>query len=954
LGRDREPGDLRRLDSWCESSPASGEHAELLRALHCSKPAAVPRMTQGKAAFPKVGDEFLGFKLVGELGRGAFGRVYLAQQGDLADRPVALKLSTEILSESRKLARLQHTNIVPVYSVHQSGPLQAVCMPYFGSTTLDDVLLHLTRYQTMPASGKGLVSTLQERKSRTRFGADGPARAGSKSTPPGSSLGTRTADTALRPEEANTAAAEEGPAETLKMLEGLPYVDAVLWIGAKLADGLAHAHERGILHRDLKPANVLLTDDGQPMLLDFNLSAEAGAPAALVGGTLPYMAPEHLEAFQGQRRVVDARADVYALGVMLFELLTGRPPFGRHTGPMALVLRAMTHERQQPPPSVRHSNLAVSPAATAIVRKCLEPDLSRRYQSARDLHEDLERQLSHRPLRYAPDRSPGERLTKWARRNPRLSSSTTVALAAALLVGLLALGLVVRGQRLVLLETLSALNGFREDLAEARLGLTAHGRDLAQQAEGRAAARRALARYQVLERDDWQATAAYRNLTDGERERVPEEVGELLLLLAREANREGGSPEDALPYEEGAQTALRFNCRAESCYSVYQVPRALWAQRAEVLQSLGQLGEAQRLRDLAVRTPVRGAWDHYLLAREEAAQGRFADALVELHHAVAEDPRNFPAWYMMGVCALDGFGDHFGRGAEAVAHFTTCIALRPKFHGAYFNRGLAHLRLRHFAEAEADFSRALQLRPDWPDAYVHRARARQELRQYHDALADFDLALEGSTPSTRVFFLRAQVRLQLGDEDGARRDREEGLRREPADEEGWVARGIARLPGDAPGALADFRRAVQVNPRSLAGLHNQAHVLSEYLGRTGDALKVLDRVLELYPDLVPAYGGRGVLRARLGERAGALADARAALQRDSGSETLYQVACIYALTSRQETKDRPEALRLLTQALQPGYGLDLLETDSDLEPLRTDPQFRELLKAARTLRKNRP
>src|SRR5207247_3990759 len=122
------------------------------------------------------------------------------------------------------------------------------------------------------------------------------------------------------------------PPATLKRLEGFTYVEAVVWLGCCLADGLAHAHERGILHRDLKPANVLLTDDGQPMLLDFNLSEDVklrgSVAAARMGGTLPYMAPEQLQAFQDQRRVsFDGRSDIYALGVLLFELLTGRHPF---------------------------------------------------------------------------------------------------------------------------------------------------------------------------------------------------------------------------------------------------------------------------------------------------------------------------------------------------------------------------------------------------------------------------------------------------------------------------------------------------------------------------------------------------------------------------------------------------------------------------------------------------
>src|SRR5262249_24979605 len=139
---------------------------------------------------------------------------------------------------------------------------------------------------------------------------------------------------------------------TLKMLESLTYVDAVLWIAARLADGLSHAHERGILHRDLKPANILLTEDGQPMLLDFNLSrdrkARGGAAAASIGGTLPYMAPEHLEAFCGKRSTVDERSDLFSLGVILYELLAGKTPFASTGGVSRSVLEKMIADRHEP------------------------------------------------------------------------------------------------------------------------------------------------------------------------------------------------------------------------------------------------------------------------------------------------------------------------------------------------------------------------------------------------------------------------------------------------------------------------------------------------------------------------------------------------------------------------------------------------------------------------------
>src|SRR5262249_9142922 len=157
---------------------------------------------------------------------------------------------------------LQHTNIVPVYSVHRTGPLQVLCMPYFGATTLAVVVRELRQLPAPPSEGRWLFELLQ----RCSEGDSG-----TRAFPPVSGS----------------------------------FLAAVLGLAARLADGLAYAHERGVLHQDLKPANVLLGDDGTPMLLDFNLAHDsairAGAGSDLVGGTLPYMAPEHLEAFRDGR-----------------------------------------------------------------------------------------------------------------------------------------------------------------------------------------------------------------------------------------------------------------------------------------------------------------------------------------------------------------------------------------------------------------------------------------------------------------------------------------------------------------------------------------------------------------------------------------------------------------------------------------------------------------------------
>ena len=268
------------------------------------------RLTAAAHGVPQVGERCFGFELVEQLGEGKFSRVYLARQANLANRLVVVKITTDLWAESERLARLQHTNIVPIYSVHQQALLQAVCMPFFGRQTLADVLQR---------------------------------------------MGDRTPLVASEVVELFTDAAQVVAAHSAlrTYLQGLSYEQLCLWIAARVADGLSHAHERGILHRDLKPANILMTEEGQPMILDFNLSEDmvaGGTASLLVGGTLPYMSPEHLQAVSSGSHV-DLRGDIYSLGVILFQMLTGRLPFSVRGGSIDAVLPSMIAERSSPPPS---------------------------------------------------------------------------------------------------------------------------------------------------------------------------------------------------------------------------------------------------------------------------------------------------------------------------------------------------------------------------------------------------------------------------------------------------------------------------------------------------------------------------------------------------------------------------------------------------------------------------
>lgn len=321
---------------------------------------------------PAVGSEILGYLLLAELGRGSFGRVFLARQLTCPGRLVVLKLADDVREETQILAQLRHPNIVPVDSVLQSGRFQAVCMPFLGATTLEHVLQRLKNSKQLPSSGEFLQHCLKsslELTEREPVSKDRSAKASS----PGLVL---------------------APAQSFHR-QG--YVETVLWMGARLADGLAHAHTKGVVHRDLKPANILLSDSGQPMLLDFNLAQDIRSQRKeeLVGGTLAYMAPEQIAAFRDGSVSADPRSDLYALGIVLTELLTGRHPFPvKDNHPLRALDQAMA-ERQQAPPALCCFNAAVPPAVESILCRCLNPNPGQRYQSADELRKELERQNSN-------------------------------------------------------------------------------------------------------------------------------------------------------------------------------------------------------------------------------------------------------------------------------------------------------------------------------------------------------------------------------------------------------------------------------------------------------------------------------------------------------------------------------------------------------------------------------
>ncbi len=224
-----------------------------------------------------------------------------------------------------------------------------------------------------------------------------------------------------------------------------------------ISSALDHAHGQGVIHRDLKPSNVMIDDNGQPHIMDFGLAKREAEEVTMttdgqILGTPAYMSPEQAS---GRSAWVDRRADIYSLGVIIFELLTGELPFRGNA-------QMQVHQRLNgDAPNARSLNRHIPLDLATICAKCLEQAEGNRYQTAQALGEDLQRFLDKLPIKARP-LSPPQRLVRWAQRQPL--HATLAGLLLLLAVGGPTVALVIERQR----ARLDALVGEKDNLIEAR------------------------------------------------------------------------------------------------------------------------------------------------------------------------------------------------------------------------------------------------------------------------------------------------------------------------------------------------------------------------------------------------------------------------------------------------------------------------------------------------------
>jgi eukaryotic-like serine/threonine-protein kinase len=684
------------------------------------------------------------------------------------------------------------------------------------------------------------------------------------------------------------------PGETLKdrlAREGALPVKEALAIARQIISGLASAHEAGIVHRDLKPGNVMLLPDGTVKVLDFGLAkirdiSLTKSHAAL--GTIAYIAPEQIRS-----EPVDARTDLWSMGVMLYEMLTGALPFhGEHE---VSVIHAILHEE---PPRASRRNPKVSPACDVLVDTLLQKDIRDRYRSAAELLDDITKleegdSLAHRTGLWS-------RIPRWRR------SRRTIAAAAA--VALLAGGALswYGYQRSTMVAAADAgpvraiaVLPFVDDDGNATDDHMAAGIELTALLE-RAPGIRLVARSSA-------AALQQRGLS-------PREIGRQLgvgHLVQGRIRIESDSFRLAVSVTRVEDDATIWtHVVAAPVRDAFAVERQI---ADGVLTAIGARRTVARAKRIGTRD--NQAYELYLQGRYIWNQAPRTSATLErslmlYRSALERDPEYAEAYAGMAAAYVNMVNFGYISWDEGLARSEVAadraLALDSTLADAYAARGFALSSRTRFVEAEASLQRAIELNPNLPWAHHFYAILLTMLNR-------LDEAKEATRRTLAIDPLSLPGNTMLGIEFAAE--------------------------GDLTLARTQLRRALQLSPGFSLTLHYLGAVEAA-LGNYDEAREVLEQALAVAPDYPGVRGALAYVHARQGRTAEArrlLADSRNAI---SDQRTRVNYALDLALNGAADS-----AFSMLRTAQWDVPTLVELRHSPLLKAFRADPRYPQLLGA---------
>jgi len=851
-----------------------------------------------------VGSHIGRFEILGELGAGGMARLYRARD-PLLDRAVAIKLLSEHLGHSREhLARF----------AQEAHAISALSHPNIVT------IYEVSEHEGCPfiamelVAGRGLRALIDQR---------------------------------------------------------FPSLRGLLSIAAQIAHGLAAAHEKGIVHRDLKPENVVVTAEGLAKILDFGLAkrvapggsgeqttldqALATEPGHLLG-TVAYMSPE-----QARGLPLDFRSDQFSLGVMLFEMLSGRRPFAGAT-PLDTLGEILHAE----PSGIEELERRIPAPLAWVLRRCLAKDPAARFASTRDLAQELDTLRdrmtdagglvsSHAMAARAPRRSrwvaaaagvlllsglAGGLAWRWLpARNPSASPLTGAPRRVAVLAfrdlsESPAGKLVGEGFAETVSVRLATAAGLAVLPAAALESAPSDARELARRTGAEAVLRGSLqfqgstvrASFSILDRDGKQISAGQAEGPSARLLALQDEIASLVAAalgapsVAAAPRAEPAFAEDryleALGHlrryenEASVDAAIRIldalgdspqvaAARARAYLAKYTITQQRdWAEKAIAASRLAT----------AEGAPAAGARE--TLGRLELLLGRPLAAVGEFERAVAGQPNSVEA--RLGLAAAL---EQLGRTAESEAAYRRAVALQPGWWGTHSHLGVFLLTHGRIEESLPSLRDAIRLSPDNTRAINNLGIAYQQLGRYEEAIAEYRRSL-AIRPTASALSNLGTCEFVLGHYAKAA----ETYRRAVALQEDnavlWLNLGDAlRWAGNREAEpRAAYRRAIRLFEADLAvtpGDPDRQMNLALALGRTGRfelALRHAGRALELAP---------------------------------ANAYVLYPAALVRWIAGETDP-----ALDLLERALAAGYPIEAVRTDPELSGLRAHARFAKILKTA--------
>jgi eukaryotic-like serine/threonine-protein kinase len=680
-----------------------------------------------------------------------------------------------------------------------------------------------------------------------------------------------------------------------------------------LARAIHYAHQHNIIHRDLKPANVLLTSDGVPKITDFGLAKRleqtnesSKTRTGTLMGTPSYMSPEQAA---GRTRDIGPLSDQYTLGAILYELLTGRPPFLGAT-----MLETILQVRMQEPVPPTQLQATTPRDLEVICLKCLQKEPGKRYANAGELADDLRRFLNGEPIRARPV-SMWERSWRWCRRNPVVACLyAAVSVLAMLLIlsgGGLSLRLLREKQAVTrigdqaerrMVDAAAAISGgdvqrakhlldwsvplwqsasdlnekrerwqklkdsvedysqFKELLDKARFAYVYGGGSSRKQKEqGREYCQKLLALYDAIEQE-----RKHLPPLNAEQEQLfKDDVFDMFLVASL---LEGDLAHNAEPAQRRrvAQQALDWLNRADK---ILPGLRTFYTHRGGFLESLGHREEADEDYERAETTEPRSAIDHFWHGYAEHLRGdgdsRRGDAvgareyyrseIAEYAALLEQHPDHFWGYFSWAKAKLQ-----LGDLEDALIGFTNCIRLRPDFSWPYRSRGTAHLRLRQYPQAIRDYSTALKHDPEYLDARAERSMAYIEQGNIDLALQDCNQVLEEDSRHAPAYLHRAECYRRRKQYEEALADCTRALELNQYKDDVHQKRAAIYEEMKRSGDTARLKRAEVKDLEKAQELYKG---LSQHVrrGEYQQALVVLTATIELCPNAAQLYRDRGLL-----------------------------------------------------------------------------------------------